>query len=55
MPVDEALQLRPSLEHLDRESSPPCVGSSAADEEEDVKPQLQAVKVHRKSIGQQLL
>jgi RPC5 protein len=48
VPVDNALQLRPSLTHLDKPAA--AVGAAAAvvaeaAEEEDIKPELQAVKV----------
>lgn len=48
VPVDNALQLRPSLAHLDKPAAAPGAaagGAAEAAEEEDVKPELQAVKV----------
>jgi RPC5 protein len=48
VPVDNALQLRPSLAHLDKAAAVPgalAAGTAEAAEEEDVKPELQAVKV----------
>ena len=50
VPVDNALQLRPSLAHLDKPAAAagaPAAGVAEAAEEEDVKPELQAVKVRR--------
>lgn len=53
VPVDDALQLRPSLAHLNKAAAPPgapgAAGAGAAEaaDEEDVKPELQAVKVHK--------
>jgi hypothetical protein len=50
VPVDNALQLRPSLAHLDKPAAAagaPAAGVAEAAEEEDVKAELQAVKVRR--------
>ena len=55
VPVDNALQLRPSLAHLDKPAATagaPAAGVAEAAEEEDVKPELQAVKVTLSSAEQ---
>jgi RPC5 protein len=58
VPVDNALQLRPSLAHLDKPAATPgapAAGVPEAAEEEDVKPELQAVKVTLSLVGQVIL